>query len=1108
MPWAATNSPDLKAFLDADGAAAILLKKAMFGTRDAAANKADPQILTILDNDLGSQRVSYTEDKGLDVGGWGVKLHAENASGFTWTGGGTMTGWGILGLGWQPDRTTPGAAWSVLSRNLDPQTTAPLYVDLYWPEEKDNGLYSLLDTSWNGSSYDDECDLWVGSTCLRPYLSASLSNGEYTVRCHPTMWNTPNEFIAKTVSDQNIFVTNYPQSITGMTANLFGVQMDSSGALTSGVVPFTLRTGKVKPGSRDNGAGVWSINVGGFTDQFKVRPNRQRLEAHIKGYHFNTQDATGYYTAAFTSGDFRHAPHLTIVETYVGGGLPTTSDVTELEIDLTTNDYAEYDTIEEIQQAAITRIQVVDSTGTGALNCAYNLRDDGQLVYESPVSTGDYEVHVYGIVPFVVGWGYVYTKTAQKYFTDLLGGNDPDCFWPLPRGQGSSPAGYMSVTPSGVLPDDKYYMRLDEVGADKLNEGAESKEYFKNRCTCAYFYQYDLSLVDSYSTAAAPWSAWMLGIPKPIPKFDNASPLQRIAYTNQGDVAIAAGDLLQFGPTFGEYARTATVDSVTSTHFTTVDDEMLGAPWAFYWPKGLQDAISNDSGWLEEMAEKLTDYAQVIDQRTSDYAWENAPDNLDTLLAGYDIGDPFVIRDVSAVESGTASWIFRSLLGDDAFDVGLPKSSLITYINDVTDRGQQNNLGLINFDGIDTVINNSPIIGAKFQLKPGDNSNREQTYSVLEMLNHLMLTHGGRMVWKWSETKRSWFLDFEQEGSDSIAIASNNSRRVAAGEVQNVNQTGTIGGDWYYSKLSATYKQDNGNDVKINAKLQDSRIRNMTADKTINIKDDMTVVPSNNLGDVTSDMVEWFSSLLFGWSFVQYQHTLQLTLRPSARLAVGSGAIFNSAPIPDRSTGRRNTGDVYGEVRGMTTNLGARPHLSVDIVVDPLKRLGWAPTIVIDTFTRSGTTIEATGISTNAAANIWGVPSGLTDLAYFGCFEVGADGVVAAKSGCTCGDYAITLLEKDTDALYYDVAGAYANQNVWRGTVNVTAADIAAGTCTIELENANNFDNLKDYVMIFSHRGDANLQTCQTDLYGWLGDSSNQVTDSASAKSTPILVRP
>jgi hypothetical protein len=314
MPWAATNSPALKAHLDDGTTAARILRTAMFGQKDSPTVASDVQVLTILQNDLGQQTINYNDEKAINVGPWSVTL-SDNPSGFQFPNGGSFSNYGILGLDWQPVLTSEGSVNTILSQNTDPTTSGSIESTIYWPANKDFGLSAWLDNNWNVSAYDNDCYIWVGSSCYLAKGEADTTTDplEYSVLCYPAQFNSPNENVFASVDNQGIFVTNYPQSIGGMTANLFGVEMDSDGNNNSGSDPYTLRTGKVNPGVTDNGMGQWKVGVGGFTDQLKIKAPMERFSATLKGYKFNTNDlAIG--DLPNLERNVVHAPHIKVIE--------------------------------------------------------------------------------------------------------------------------------------------------------------------------------------------------------------------------------------------------------------------------------------------------------------------------------------------------------------------------------------------------------------------------------------------------------------------------------------------------------------------------------------------------------------------------------------------------------------------------------------------------------------------------------------------------------------------------------------------------------------------------------------------------------------------------
>jgi hypothetical protein len=99
---------------------------------------------------------------------------------------------------------------------------------------------------------------------------------------------------------------------------------------------------------------------------------------------------------------------------------------------------------------------------------------------------------------------------------------------------------------------------------------------------------------------------------------------------------------------------------------------------------------------------------------------------------------------------------------------------------------------------------------------------------------------------------------------------------------------------------------------------------------------------------------------------------------------------------------------------------------------------------------------------------------------------------------CSCTGYRVTIFERKPadNKLYFDVNNAYVNQNVFRGTMEKLTVATIGTSVDIELDgNGTAFDITKDWVVTFADRADVDLCQCQIDLYGWLGNVDNQVTD-------------
>jgi hypothetical protein len=169
MPWAATNSLELKAHLDAAGPTSTLLRRKMFGGE----SHFDVQILPILQHELGPQRIEYSEEKGITVGGWSVRLSSD-PSGFVWQNGTNMEQWGVIGLDWQPETNAPGASHTVLAADVVPNL-ADNTVTLTWPLGQDVGIKAWLDSKWTGSAYSENLYLYSSSSCFRPTAAPVVS---------------------------------------------------------------------------------------------------------------------------------------------------------------------------------------------------------------------------------------------------------------------------------------------------------------------------------------------------------------------------------------------------------------------------------------------------------------------------------------------------------------------------------------------------------------------------------------------------------------------------------------------------------------------------------------------------------------------------------------------------------------------------------------------------------------------------------------------------------------------------------------------------------------------------------------------------------------------
>lgn len=315
MDWCATNSPALKTWLDSDTADVKAYKKMLFGsvTNDGEGgidySAWDVKCIVNLDNNVGNQKINYKRDKGIDVGSWSVTVQGGEL-GYTWDRS-SVECWGVMGLDCQPDITSVSAKSAVLSRDFQPDVT--FNQSLYWDKSRDNGLYTWINAEVTAGRIPY---VWVGSSCLSLFDGASVDGDEYTADAVACQFNTPLELVHNKFNNQLITITNFPQSIAGMTASLYGIPFDVEAGDIIGEVtekPFLLRTGKVQTNIKANGANQFKISNSGFTSQFKYESVASKTTGHLSGFHFsrNTEIASSDYD---TYGR-KQQPHLWVFET-------------------------------------------------------------------------------------------------------------------------------------------------------------------------------------------------------------------------------------------------------------------------------------------------------------------------------------------------------------------------------------------------------------------------------------------------------------------------------------------------------------------------------------------------------------------------------------------------------------------------------------------------------------------------------------------------------------------------------------------------------------------------------------------------------------------------
>jgi hypothetical protein len=550
------------------------------------------------------------------------------------------------------------------------------------------------------------------------------------------------------------------------------------------------------------------------------------------------------------------------------------------------------------------------------------------------------------------------------------------------------------------------------------------------------------------------------------------------------------GNVIEFG-NYGDDKNGLSVygeiSSISSDKVVFVGNEIVGMPMALY-----------DSSLLASKLEDDLSYNLNVRRYTN-----RSTQTQDDLRAMF-TGDLFAVKDTQKVVVQTASDIFKGILGDPLTDIGLNVGAVKTDIKNMFDRGESNFVQMVNWDKFQELIDENTIAGIEYTYNQKDGAGVD----VLKLLTNICLTFGLQQVWEYSPTNKTWWLTFDEFKADNVATAVLKGRSVDVLDIAANEISAIVGGGWYYNRLMGKYKGVGGDDIELNYQLTDGRIGHTLKDKTLGIEDTVTLLPIESEA-AQDEILKKYATMLRQFSQVVYNQKLILNLRKTAVIGVGRWLSVDWPPVQNRQTGKRNDGDLVGQLQSMTINLSTGL-INVGLLSYPSIQKGIAPSFYADTVSKSSNTVTITGLSTNPANNDFGdTDSLLTDLAYFGCIDEVAGELV--DRNCSCTGYRVTIFERkpDNNELFYDPLNAYVNQNVFRGTIDALTVATLGSSVDIELDgNGTAFDITKDWVVIFADRADAGLQQCQLDLYGWLSDSNNQVTDGSipAVKSSGITI--
>jgi tetratricopeptide (TPR) repeat protein len=139
-------------------------------------------------------------------------------------------------------------------------------------------------------------------------------------------------------------------------------------------------------------------------------------------------------------------------------------------------------------------------------------------------------------------------------------------------------------------------------------------------------------------------------------------------------------------------------------------------------------------------------------------------------------------------------------------------------------------------------------------------------------------------------------------------------------------------------------------------------------------------------------------------------------------------------------------------------SLGSSPGINIQVATGELQK-GIGPTALLTYASKDG--MDVTFTSYNSNRDYTPHEYGLCDVGLFGCYDYDESTRDILARDCSCGDYAVTIFPRGLPALNFDPDYAYAGQNVWHGTVSVSATaaayDPGSDSVVVTLDDDNAF---------------------------------------------------
>jgi hypothetical protein len=867
--------------------------------------------------------------------------------------------------------------------------------------------------------------------------------------------------------------------------------------------PILFNSGKVRNNPTRSDSGQWDVAVGGFTEQFKIAVTPRRFRAQLNGFHFSktTYDYDGavYYTSA---------PHIWLYDHDAGDGWVGW---------LNSGDPIRYEDIESLRSDAVDLLNTLCPTGY-----SFSLQD-GDAVYDGAHD----ELYLGGLLPWVLGWGWLDADFAQEQIATCLltPGMDPKSkpwkinkadpnrekngnvpIWAKPYSMLGSTM--FADTVSETFPNGEAdapislrpFVRATQEGVDYT----ANHNWVKNKSEHAYFYQCDLSTV-TFSEALD--GREML----PVPEDNDAN--MRLYITRNNDVEVKVGDKLCFKRSSQlHFWVVATGTGDNGVEYITVKDKDIDGeyvndyirflPHSFGWCTGFSDAFANDRHWVALLNIALTNNND-----------QSEIDAVNAMINDADYTDPNELVDDRQSENKNLGKLLGEFLGDHTQDAGLPHSIVqSTFWNCFT--RESGSRELLDLAALERIVKNFGARDVRYKLTIdfGDDETdvEEQNVNVWQILHGVCMTYGARMAWRYSETKRAWFVTFVPYFGESIAAVVTGARVLTDDDFVRPFVSGVAPGTWRYGALSATYETTDGGEVTFNEKMRDGRTVAAASAEALEISDAITLLPPDR--EIQNLFARRFADYMREFTQEVQTHKAVLAMRKMAMIPVGMGIALDSDYLTTRDTGRVVSGKQYALVTSAQCKIHKDPSLSVEMQTTDFVRRGIGPAF----FCTSAQVSNTLGILTISGCTAIGLPtpagyaSGLPIIGYFGCWDFDeADGTIKARN-CSCGNYAVTIWQRNVQT----VTKAGASRNCWDGVLTQpTLTQVNNGTCTISLVGGDdtNFDTIKatnkGFIVQFAAVDNSSMQACQLAYFGHYGSSAATLsTYGGGSTVTPILI--